>query len=175
MHGRRGRLQRRLKGYWRFEALNVLLVPAGAVYFASRCDGSLGACSLVALLAASLLLVAGAIYWRAKLIELLAGGSADPTVRRLAKARAWLLLFTCTAVLAAALSWLGLARSGVDRWVATLAALLAVAEYVNYFHVQLQHFDHWPDLRRLLTGRGFRQAHLARDIAGLEQQVRSGC
>jgi hypothetical protein len=42
--------------------------------------------------------------------------------------------------------------------------LLAVLEYVNYYHVQLQHFDHAPDWQRLVSGRGFRRSHLAREI-----------
>jgi uncharacterized integral membrane protein len=42
--------------------------------------------------------------------------------------------------------------------------LLAVLEYINYYHVQLQHFDHVADWRRLVSGRGFRRSHLAREI-----------
>ena len=42
---------------------------------------------------------------------------------------------------------------------------LAALEYVNYYKFQVQHFDNWADFKRLMTGRGFRKAHMARDIA----------
>ena len=46
-----------------------------------------------------------------------------------------------------------------------VVTILGVLEYVNYYHVQLQHFDNMADWRRLLAGRGFRPAHMARDLA----------
>ena len=54
-----------------------------------------------------------------------------------------------------------------DRNVATACAVLAVLEYVNYYHRQLQHFDSREDFRRLLTGKGFRKSWLARDLEGV--------
>jgi hypothetical protein len=39
-----------------------------------------------------------------------------------------------------------------------------VLEYINYYVVQLQHFDHASDFKRLLSGRGFREAHLAKAL-----------
>ena len=45
-----------------------------------------------------------------------------------------------------------------------LMLLLAVLEYLNYDHVQLPRFDHAPDGRRLVSGRGLRRSHLAREI-----------
>ena len=56
-----------------------------------------------------------------------------------------------------------LQRAG-DRWVALAAAVLAALEYVNYYHRQLQHFDNFADIKRLLTGRGFRRSQMARDL-----------
>jgi hypothetical protein len=52
--------------------------------------------------------------------------------------------------------------------------LLAVLEYVNYYHVQLQHFDHDADWRRLMSGRGFRPSHLAREIDRWKREQRPG-
>ena len=49
--------------------------------------------------------------------------------------------------------------------VAIVLTTLAALEYVNYYHVQLQHFDNGADVRKLLRGAGFRQAHMARDLA----------
>ena len=54
-----------------------------------------------------------------------------------------------------------------DRNVATACAVLAVLEYVNYYHRQLQHFDSREDFRRLLSGKGFRKSWLARDLEGV--------
>lgn len=42
---------------------------------------------------------------------------------------------------------------------------LAALEYINYYHRQLQHFDHFEDFRRLMAGHGFRKSHLARSLA----------
>jgi hypothetical protein len=53
----------------------------------------------------------------------------------------------------------------VSLVVSLLLALLAILEYVNYYRVQLQHFDHAADFKRLVTGRGFRRSHLAKAIA----------
>ncbi len=71
-------------------------------------------------------------------------------------------------------------------WVATVRALvvvgwsgavvaaficsgLATLEYVNYFHVQLQYFDHAADIKRLMNGGGLRRAHMAKDLAAFRK------
>ena len=55
---------------------------------------------------------------------------------------------------------------------ASLLCLLAVLEFVNYYHVQLQHFDHAEDFQRLLSGKGFRRSHLSKSIRAYRQRVR---
>jgi hypothetical protein len=57
-----------------------------------------------------------------------------------------------------------------DRVASLLVLLLAVLEYINYYHVQVQHFDHAADWQRLLAGRGFRRSHLAREIKRWERK-----
>ncbi len=52
--------------------------------------------------------------------------------------------------------------------------LLAVLEYINYYHVPLQHFDHAPDWQRLVSGRWFRRSHLAREIERRKRDQRRG-
>ncbi len=42
---------------------------------------------------------------------------------------------------------------------------LAILEYVNYYRVQLQYFDHAPDFAALLKRKTLKRAHMARDIA----------
>jgi hypothetical protein len=39
--------------------------------------------------------------------------------------------------------------------------------------VQLQHFDNGADFKRLIGGRGFRRAHLARDLAAYRGRRRT--
>jgi len=53
----------------------------------------------------------------------------------------------------------------VERIVALVCLALAVLEYVNYYHIQLQHFDHAADWKRLLAGKGLRPSSMARDLA----------
>ena len=57
-----------------------------------------------------------------------------------------------------------------DRWAAAACATMAVLEYVNYYHRQIQHFDNKADFRRMLAGKGFRQSWMARDLAAVRQQ-----
>lgn len=57
-----------------------------------------------------------------------------------------------------------------DRITASIAASLAMLEYVNYYHRQLQHFDHAADWKRLLEGRGFRASQMATDLQRLRQK-----
>ncbi len=58
----------------------------------------------------------------------------------------------------------GLVTSGWDKGVATFSTLMAVLEYVNYYHRQLQHFDHSEDFKRLLSGNGLRPSQMAKDL-----------
>ena len=58
-----------------------------------------------------------------------------------------------------------------DRNVATAGAVLAVLEYVNDYHRQLQHFDSREDFRRLLSGKGFRTSWLARDLEAVARDA----
>lgn len=52
-----------------------------------------------------------------------------------------------------------------ERIAAAAMTTLAVLEYVNYYRVQLQYFDHGPDFAALLKRRTLKRAHMARDIA----------
>ena len=73
------------------------------------------------------------------------------------------VLLTAGAVVAAGVALL---EHGFDAAaIATLVlTALAVLEYVNYYKIQLQHFDHAPDFKRVMQGRGFRKAHMAREL-----------
>lgn len=158
-------LQRRLEGYWRLEGFNVLLVPAIALYLAWPPQGAGAIALLLTLVTNALLLLAGAAYWRASLRRL-RGDAATmrALLPRLDRAQRPILLLVFASGIAT------VAAALVDGWttsviVATGAAVLAALEYINYYRVQLQHFDHAPDFARLLRGRGWRAAHMGRDLA----------
>ena len=162
----RERLIKRLSGYWKMEAANALVVPAAMVFLSS---GRIGVASLVAMLPMVGLLIVGAAYWYAKLHQLASSRSPDALLRRIGALETPLLIATMLAVGAAVAAWTieGVATGLPDRIVASIAAALAALEYVNYYHRQLQHFDHMADWKRLLSGKGFRKSQLRHDLERL--------
>lgn len=110
---------------------------------------------------AMLLLVQGGIYWRLKRSQIIAMATHLPGVAlysRLKYANWWLLALAGIPVSS------GLTKE-IDSHVLPgfLFWLLALAEQVNYFYVQLM-YDNANDAR-WLARRGFKRAHLSRDIA----------
>lgn len=109
----------------------------------------------------ALLLIQGAGYWAAKYRQL----------RDRARAPAGLGAFRQLRWVNPGLLGVGLAVVGPAVWqqpgtrsLPGLAFLaFAVVEYVNYFHVQLQH-DTRADLRRLIRTRRLHPSHLAIDL-----------
>jgi hypothetical protein len=161
----RADLLARLEPYWKMEAGNAVLLPAMAIYLSG---GQLGWVSLVPMAAMILLLVIGALYWRGKVRQL----KGEPQnwsglLRTLARLQMLSLVLTLAGVAAALAGWIvsDLALGTADRWAATGCAVLALLEYVNYYHRQLQHFDNKADFRRMLAGKGFRPSWMARDLA----------
>jgi hypothetical protein len=165
MAAQRDQILTRLGSYWKLEAVNVITVPAFLCWMASK-YGGVGWASGLALGAVAFLLVIGAAYWHAKNRQLHGQPGLPKTLRYLARLRLPALVWTSVALAAAAVVQLrpDLAASAGDRWVALAAAVLAALEYVNYYHRQLQHFDNFADIKRLLTGRGFRRSQMARDL-----------
>ena len=164
-------LLKRLDPYWKMEAANVLLVPFFVLWLS---DGQLSWIAWLPLAATMLLLLIGALYWRGKVQQLRAEVSDFPVLlRKLAACRRPALLLTQVGCVASLLGWVVPAWSAgiADRWAATGCAILAVLEYINYYHRQLQHFDNREDFRRLLTGRGFRRSWLARDLDSLDEKT----
>lgn len=146
------------------EAGNAAILPLVMLYLSG---GSMGWLSAVALLPMTLLLVIGAVYWRAK-VRQLKDRSYDigPVLSKIGGLRLPVLFMTVIAAIAAIASWLiaGLAISTADRICASIAAALAVLEHINYYHRQLQHFDNVSDFKRLIAGKGFRVSQMARDL-----------
>ena len=163
MTGRRKRL-RNFRNYATMEALNVVLVPAIALYLGWPSSAAEAVAMVLAILPTSGLLLVGTVYWNA--VDRRLKGDRRPLERACAMAhraeRPLLALIVAAAIAT-------VAAFAMRGWSATVIAalvltLLAVLEYVNYYKVQLQHFDNLADLRRLFTGR-FRRSHFARDLA----------
>ena len=168
----RRKLRRRLAGYWKMEAANIVLVPGLAFWLAKPRDPLDVALMVFVYGGVALLLLVGTAYWRGLLLRKL--GNPAPLERALRFAdRAqrpslvWLWLAAAAALTASTLR--GFSGPVIAAWA---GVLLIGLEYVNYYKVQLQHFDNLADLKRLLGGRGFRRAHLARDLAVHRQRSR---
>lgn len=165
----------RLSGYWRLEAINVFLLPAAVLVCVYSFDGRLTASLAVSLGANSLLLCIGACYWRIVHLQLL--GHEEPFKKFLP----WLdrlqpLAFLSVAVSVAfyVVEIMGIGDAwGATEWAVTGVTLLALLEYVNYYHWQLQYFDHKPDFVALMKTRRLRRAHMARAIRRWREGKRS--
>jgi hypothetical protein len=165
----RADLLKRLDPYWKMEAANVLFVPAFLIWLS---DWRLSWITLAPMVAIMLLLVIGTLYWRGKVRQLRGdGGDFSVLLRRISSWRQPALALTLCGCVSAMLGWLVPSWSAglADRNIATGCAVLAVLEYINYYHRQLQHFDNRDDFQRLLAGKGFRKSWLARDIEVLNR------
>ena len=156
---------RDLRGYGRIEALNALLVPGLATYYGWSADFLGGLVLAIANLGVVIGLVVGARYWLALAKRI--GGNPVPMSRalrfaHLAQSPMIAVVVAATIGVVVLVAQRGLSLS---TGAALVVTILGVLEYVNYYHVQLQHFDNKADWRRLLAGRGFRRAHMARDLA----------
>lgn len=168
--GSKQRVVDRLSSYWKMEAGAAVMIPAVMIYLA---NGELGPASYATMVPMILMLVIGASYWRTKYLRLTTARH-DPlplfkTIRRL---RPYMLILTIAALAYMIMLWIkpDLSTGSTDRITATVASTLAMAEYINYYHRQLQHFDNMADFKRLLTGKGFRRSQMAIDLEAVEKQ-----
>ena len=162
---------RRFGSYAAMEAGNVFLIPGLALWL-TRPTGVLEAAVIAApILAVAAFLIIGALYWRSVDQALRGGGSAarNRALSLADGAEKPLLLLLALAALSSILGAVVLGPRAVVLAAAVLT-LLAALEYVNYYHRQLQHFDNARDFKRLLTGRGLRRSHMARNLAAYRQR-----
>lgn len=146
------------------EAANAVLLPMALLVFSSW---RLSWVSLIAFVPMMLLLAIGAYYWRTKLKALEDGTYVYQRALRWIAILQWpSLMLTISACLIVLYAWRqpDWFRGAWDMGAATFAVSLAVLEYINYYHRQLQHFDNASDFRRLLQGKGLRRSQLARDL-----------
>jgi hypothetical protein len=157
-------LIKRLDPYWKMEAGNAIALPALMLFLSG---GAMGWVSALALMPMTLLLIIGAVYWWAKVRQLKDRRyDIGPMLTKIGALRLPVLILTVIGTIAAIASWLidGVAISTADKVCASVAAALAVLEYINYYHRQLQHFDNVADFKRLISGKGFRVSQMARDL-----------
>ena len=161
----RAKLVERLRTYWKIEATNIVMVPLVGAAVVHANGSIINWLLAVTMVATSTMLVVGAIALRAHYLT--ATGDAA------AMSRVAPLLARCQ-IPSVLLCSLSLVAAGLNHWQEaawTAAAIagwvfsaLAILEYVNYYHIQLQHFDHRADWLRLLAGKGFRASHLSRAL-----------
>jgi len=166
--GARQQVIDRLGSYWRMEAGTAVMIPAVMILLS---EGQLGPASYAAMVPMVLLLAIGGAYWRTKYLRLTEPRHDPlPLFRLLRRLRPFILALTIAALAYTILIWLkpDLSAGFNDRVTATVAATLALAEYINYYHRQLQHFDNMADFKRLLTGKGFRRSQMAVDLQAVE-------
>ena len=157
-------LSDRLGPYWKMEQGCALVFPPLAF-------GLTRPTSLISITVLALALIAccstlwvGGAYWRAVWTRLQGGRASMPGALRMA-AR-WKVPGLVVTAISMIVSSLNIGFQGVSS--ASLGAwglsLLAVLEYINYYHFQLQNFDHGPTWRRFLRRRAFPRAHMAKDL-----------
>ncbi|MEO7864351.1 MAG: hypothetical protein ABIR63_00560 [Sphingomicrobium sp.] len=156
---------RDFRSYGRLEAFNAVLVPGVATYFGWPRDLAGGAVLLLANLGVVIGLIVGALYWLAVAARIERNSSPMNRAMKIAAAAQRPMLVIVASAAIGDLALIAVRGWSMSTSVAALVILLAGLEYINYYHVQLQHFDHRADWRRLLEGRGFRQAHMARALA----------
>jgi hypothetical protein len=149
----------------RLEAVNVALVPGCAVVTVLALGGAIGPWTVVGLLACSLVLAEGALYWWARYDELVRRDRRllQWAIPALDRAQRLNVVVLSAAGLGAVLWFLTAGSAGLDAVLGAAFLTLAALEHVNYFHVQLMH-DTRADLRRLRRNRRLRRSHLARAL-----------
>lgn len=158
------KLVRRLRPYWKMECANIFLLPMTGVYLIAYVFGAPITLSLCfSMLATSWLLIIGTISLRMMLEDLEGNKSFGdywlPVLHRAQLPSLMLVTFSCIVTIADAC--LAFPNFRASQYGSFLFSLLALLEYINYYHRQLQHFDNAADFQRLREGRGFRRSHLA--------------
>ena len=148
------------------ELASSVMVPAVFCFLSFATGNALGWFALVCCIPACGILLIGAGYWYSKLKSIEGDSTSLNHLLPFARTLKVPMLLGCVAVVLLCLTdlYFPLASGKMDRIGSFIFAALAVLEYTNYYLVQLQHFDHWPDFVRLITGRGFRSPHLRRDL-----------
>jgi hypothetical protein len=165
-----GRLQTaaRFRTYWKIEAFNIVLIPgltARLVFFQFKQELNLAL--ILNMIAVSWLLAIGTIALRMMYLNAVGDRSFERNwIGSIYYCKLPSLILVLSAVAATIWESSHTLPAITPRWGSCVVlSILAAAEYINYFHFQVQHFDNLADFERLLAGKGFRRSHLARAIA----------
>ena len=151
------RMARRMRVQGSVELVDVALLPAVVLRLMGPSPGN-----VAAWVAVDAVLVVGAGYWFARSARARHRLPRTPHLGVFAVARPVLVaVVSVTAIVDVVDVATG---SGAARWVAPPLWLFAVAEYVNYFHVQLSYRSR-ADIRRLVRHRRLVPAHLGRELS----------
>ena len=157
--------KKRLRYLWTFELLNALVVFP-LLYYVISLRYRLGWFSLTALLVVCAILPAGTAFWFLKSRAL--DGSRllyQPGIRRCFRAckRAFGLIVVGLVALFGVRAFAQSDAALAELVVGTGFALMALLEYINYYHIQLS-YDNRADLHYLLTHRRLKRAVMVRDL-----------
>jgi hypothetical protein len=150
------------------EGFNAILIPLLAFGFVRPSLGLESWLLAGSLLPCCLLLIVGTAYWYALHARL--NGNRYPMVRVVRVARIIQLPSLLITLASFGLVGFAFTQPGALAYVMLGIATLSVLEWINYYVVQLQHFDNLADFKRMISGKGFMQAHLAREIAALSNK-----
>lgn len=159
------KLQKRLCYLWTFELINAFIIFP-LLYHKLSQTFDLGWFSLASLIVVCAILVIGASFWFLKERALSVGKPVNrPRVRRFYRGTKAILLAPLLALPALfAVRAFGPEHTPLsDLIVGGAFAIMAILEYVNYYHVQLS-YDNRADLEYLLTHRRLKRATMVRDL-----------
>jgi hypothetical protein len=161
----RQKLISRLSGYWKMEAANTVWLAILTWVCLSAAGDAVSPCVVAAFLACTGLLLLGAATWRMELAQLSGQRAlASRLLRVLGPSRPFAFVLALLGVVAGIAERMGEGAFTPSAIAATVLGAVSVVEYVNYYVVQLQHFDNAADFRRLMTGQGFKTPHLRRAV-----------
>lgn len=155
---------RDFRDYGRLEGFNAVLIPAIATYFGWPNDLAGAIVLTLANLAVMIGLIVGTLYWLAVAAQIKRNSRPMIAAMQFASSAQWPMLVVVVAAAIGIAALFAMRGWSLSNGVAAIVTLLAALEYVNYYLVQLQHFDNARDWRRLLNGQGFRRAHMARAL-----------
>ncbi|MGB0906588.1 MAG: hypothetical protein ACPGVT_03760 [Maricaulaceae bacterium] len=164
---KRAEISKRLKMYYQCELMNVVLMPGTMFGYAIYKGQKIGWTSVAACVPMCTLLLIGGLYWLAKYKAIHGKRTLLPKVMARASVLQWPLCIMSVAAFALVIAvWVvpGITHSTGDKAITSFAGIMALLEYINYYHRQLQHFDRAADFKRLLAGKGFRPAQMAVDL-----------
>lgn len=164
---KRAEISKRLKMYYQFELANVLFIPGTMLAYAIYLGQKIGWTSIAACVPMCALLLIGGLYWLAKYKAVQGEREFLPRVMKWANTLKWpMCVLSVAATILAIAVWVisDLSPSTGDKAITSFAGIMALLEYINYYHRQLQHFDRVSDFKRLMTGKGFRPSQMSVDL-----------